>query len=350
MKNNKNNLKVQNYYVGLDIGTSSVGFATTDVDYCVKKHAGKAMWGIRLFDEGQTAQERRANRTSRRRLARRNQRLNLLQMLFDAEISKVDSGFFMRLKESFLSLDQKTDGIKYSLFADENFTDKDYMKKYPTIYHLRKELATEKEAHDVRLVYLAIRHIIKNRGHFLFDVDGENSSLETVFGAFLQNLREIKDVDLDIDLNEAYNILTKKASKPDRVKEIIALCSPTRENKKVVEKLFALIIGGTAKISDILETESTISICFDAGDEKLLEAQDEIGEDFDLILSAKAVYDCLILEKITKGYSSISEYKIAEYNQHRADIKQLKQFVKGVLKNDELYKEIFKKKKNNLAI
>ena len=350
MKNNRNNTRSQDYYIGLDIGTSSVGFSVTDKEYNLKKHASKAMWGVRLFDEGQTAQERRTNRTNRRRLARRNQRLELLKSLFDEEISKIDQGFFMRLKESFLCLEEKSKGIKYSLFADDDFTDKDYMKKYPTIYHLRNELMMSDDTFDIRLVYLAIRHIVKNRGHFLFEISGENISFTEAFNNFLQTLYEIKEVSLDIKAKDAYEIITKKASKSDRVKELVALARPDSENKKAVEKLFSLIVGGTSKLSDIFGIETTVaSICFDSSDDKLLEASNELGEDFELIFSAKTLYDCLILEKITKGYDSLSEYKISEYEQHKEDIKTLKAFVKGVLKNDELFKEIFKLKRKNLA-
>ena len=34
------------------------------------------------------------------------------------------------------------------------------------MYHLRKELIENSKVHDVRLVYLACHHILKNRGHF----------------------------------------------------------------------------------------------------------------------------------------------------------------------------------------
>ena len=350
MKANKNNVKTADYYIGLDVGTSSVGFAATDKEYNLKKHAGKSMWGVRIFDEGETAEARRVNRANRRRLARRNQRLELLNMIFDKEITSVDSGFFMRLKESFLCFDEKTKGTKYSLFADKNFTDRDYLKKYPTIYHLRQELATVKEPHDVRLVYLAIRHILKNRGHFLFDVDSENSeSFEKAFDAFLESLYDIKNITLNIDSTKAYEIITRKASKSDRVKELVALCNPDKTEKKAIEKLFGLLVGGTSKLSDIFEVETTVgSISFDMGDEKLLEAAEELGNDFDIIYNAKAVYDCLILEKITKGYSSISEYKIFEYEQHKSDVKLLKIFIKQELKDADLYKEIFVSKKEKL--
>ncbi|MBO5261501.1 MAG: type II CRISPR RNA-guided endonuclease Cas9 [Clostridia bacterium] len=351
MKANKNNERTNEYYIGLDIGTNSVGFAATDTDYVIKKHTGKGMWGVRLFDEGETAVTRRTNRTNRRRLTRRNQRLELLRMLFDKEITKIDSGFFLRLKESFLCLEDKTKGTKYSLFADDDFTDKDYLKKYHTVYHLRQELITSKEPHDIRLVYLAIRHIIKNRGHFLFDVDSENNrDFLNVFNDFVVSLEEIKEISLDVDVSQIYEIITKKASKPDRVKALASLIKIVeKEEKKSVEKLFSLMVGGTAKMSDIFAGVPQTSLCFDMGDEKMLEIADEIGDDFDLIISAKAVYDCLILEKIIKGYKTLSEYKISEYKQHKKDIQALKDFVKITLSNKELYKEIFKTQKAKLT-
>ena len=60
---------MQKYYLGLDIGTNSVGWAVTDENYNLCKFGGKRMWGIRLFDGAQTAEERRMNRSNRRRLS-----------------------------------------------------------------------------------------------------------------------------------------------------------------------------------------------------------------------------------------------------------------------------------------
>ena len=45
---------------------------------------------------------------------------------------------------------------------------KDYQNSYKTIYHLRNELINSTEKKDIRLVYLAIHHIIKYRGNFLY--------------------------------------------------------------------------------------------------------------------------------------------------------------------------------------
>lgn len=66
------------YYLGLDIGTDSVGWAVTDMSYNILNFNRKAMWGIHLFDSGKTAEDRRVHRIARRRLERRKQRLQFL--------------------------------------------------------------------------------------------------------------------------------------------------------------------------------------------------------------------------------------------------------------------------------
>ena len=59
------------YFIGLDIGTNSIGWAVTDTNYNILKKNRKFLYGVRLFDEAQTAIERRVNRNNRRRLKRR---------------------------------------------------------------------------------------------------------------------------------------------------------------------------------------------------------------------------------------------------------------------------------------
>lgn len=80
--------KFEEYYLGLDMGTGSVGWAVTNPSYNVIKRHGKALWGIRLFESANTAEERRAFRISRRRTERRKERLALLQEIFAEEICK----------------------------------------------------------------------------------------------------------------------------------------------------------------------------------------------------------------------------------------------------------------------
>ncbi|MCI6655816.1 MAG: hypothetical protein MSH21_11305, partial [Clostridium sp.] len=83
----------QKYYVGLDMGTASVGWAVTDDKYNIIKKHGKALWGVRLFKTADTAEGRRTFRAARRRTQRKKQRIELLQEIFSDEISKIDIGF-----------------------------------------------------------------------------------------------------------------------------------------------------------------------------------------------------------------------------------------------------------------
>lgn len=49
--------KFEEYYIGLDMGTGSVGWAVTDPTYNIIKRHGKALWGICLFESAKTAEE-----------------------------------------------------------------------------------------------------------------------------------------------------------------------------------------------------------------------------------------------------------------------------------------------------
>ncbi len=99
----------KDYNIGLDIGTTSVGWAVVEdgTQKILRKGTGKnrkALWGVRLFDEAQTAEGRRGFRSTRRRYDRRRQRIKLLQEEFKNEINKVDENFFKKLKAPLLPL------------------------------------------------------------------------------------------------------------------------------------------------------------------------------------------------------------------------------------------------------
>lgn len=127
-------------YVGIDMGTSSVGMAVTDENYNLYRVKGRDFWCSRIFAEADTAAERRTNRISRRRRQREAARQGVLRELFSKEINKVDAGFFARLDESKYHMEDRDSEQPYTLFADNGYTDKDYFNDYPTIFHLRNEL------------------------------------------------------------------------------------------------------------------------------------------------------------------------------------------------------------------
>ena len=47
------------YYIGLDIGADAVGYAVTSPRYDLLKFKGEPMWGVSLFGEADTSEERR---------------------------------------------------------------------------------------------------------------------------------------------------------------------------------------------------------------------------------------------------------------------------------------------------
>jgi len=150
------------YSIGLDIGTNSCGIAVINEENKLVKAKGKNIWGAVKFDEGQTAKERRNYRGTRRLQVRKKRRIRLFREIIEKEIYNVDTTFFHRLEDSFLyQEDKRNTSSKYNLFIDENYNDRKYFKEYPTIYHLRKRLITDPSQCDIRLVYLAIHHILK---------------------------------------------------------------------------------------------------------------------------------------------------------------------------------------------
>lgn len=95
------------------------------------QYANKSILGALLFSEGDTAEERRLSRTTRRRYNRRRQRLLYLQEIFQDEMNQVDENFFHRLDESFLQEEDKSFS-KYTLFGNLE-EEKEYHNSYPTI-------------------------------------------------------------------------------------------------------------------------------------------------------------------------------------------------------------------------
>lgn len=327
------------YYLGLDIGTDSVGWAVCDTNYKIPKFKGNAMWGIRLFEKSNSAEERRSFRSSRRRTQRKRERLKLLEMLFDEEISKIDPAFFIKLRESNLYLEDKSTKIPYCVFSDENYTDKDFHRDYPTIYHLRNELIKNNKPHDVRLVYLALHHIIKNRGHFLFDYSYKNDKS----GDFMPIYNDLKnyfydnyEIELDCsDVDEFANILKDKSKgKTKKNAEIAELFGVSKKDDKVLYSALSLLSGSSVKLFDIFDDEALKdvekkSVSFSSGfDDNANDFQSYLGERFELLEKLKAVYDWAVLADILDGKEYISEAKVAIYEKHKRDLRTLKKYIK----------------------
>lgn len=346
----------QPYYIGLDMGTSSVGWAVTDASYNVVKKHGKALWGVRLFEEAQTAADRRLHRTARRRIQRRKQRLALLQELFAKEICKVDPGFFIRLHESRLWQEDKSIDQPNTLFNDEDFDDKAYHKAYPTIYHLRYALMTENKSFDVRLVYLAIHHIIKHRGHFLlenYDLSNqETSGFDESYIALTNAIKELLQKEIPVGHVEKIQIILKdkSLSKREKTEKILQVWDVIKD--KQLKEVVQLICGGTANLSTLFMDESLkealkvfeikdskISFSTAVYEEKESDLQSVLEQRFDLVYAAKMLYDWSLLAELMGDRKTLSEAKIAIYETHKKDLEVLKRLTR---QDKSLYRKLFR--------
>ncbi len=359
----KTKASFQDYYLGLDIGTSSVGWAVTDLNYNILKFNQKAMWGIRLFDEGNTAETRRTARSARRRLSRRNQRLQWLREIFAEEINKKDPGFFQRLADSKYHIEDKATYQKNSLFNDPDFTDKEYHKRFPTINHLKVELMTSDEVFDVRLVYLAIANTLKHRGHFIFEdqsLDNVNS-FELAYQEFINGVNdtfgygETDDALSDGERFEAEKpaelrtlLLDKKKRKNEKKKEILSIfnLAKTHPDYAFLKAILESVVGSKISTKNLIEEESDEKVEFAFGDGGFDEGFDNIeriiGSDkMEILLRAKILHDWAVLEDILDGKESISLAKVEKYLEHKEDLEKLKKLVKRDFDN-KTYDEIFK--------
>ncbi len=350
MKGNKN------YYLGLDIGTDSVGYAVTDEQYNLIKFRGEPVWGVTLFDEASHNEERRSFRSSRRRLDRRQQRVQLIQELFAPEIAKVDEKFFKRLKESAMyRSDVDSESI---LFNDEGYCDKIYYDEYPTIHHLIDKLMKSEDAHDVRLVYLACAWLVKHRGHFLSNIDRDNlaglTDFTVVYDKFISYFpNNGYEVPWTSDnSNEIGDVLKKKQSITNKQSALVELLyngkKPSKEanesfpfSREIIVKLLA---GSRCKVKDLFLNDEYEEIgSFSLGDEeeKFGELMSGLRDDYELIAVMRAMFDWSVLVDSLGGCQTISKSKVLAYEQHKKDLTTLKKFLKKY-KTKKEYDAIFR--------
>lgn len=344
------------YYLGLDIGTDSAGYAVTDVDYSLLKYRGEPMWGTTLFESANDCADRRMHRTSRRRIDRRQQRVSLLAELFAQEITKNDPRFFIRRRQSALFEEDSLYGVK--IFAGEGVTDREYHEKYPTIHHLIVELMESEKPHDIRLIYLACGWLIAHRGHFLFEVPadkvGELLDFSLVYQEFLAYFLE-QQLDLpwsaEISAGKVLEVLQMEAGvkkKEEAFKNELfggkkIPKTTTEEFPFSREAIVKLLSGGVVKLSDLYTNDAYAemeSVALSMDDEEFVRIVSELDEEGDLLYKLRKLRDCAQLISAMRGEHCVSAAKVAIYAQHSKDLKWLKYFVKTYC--PEKYNEFFR--------
>lgn len=344
----------ENYLIGLDMGTGSVGWAVTDTEGNLMHFNGQPTWGSRIFPTASTAAEARSHRGQRRRYERRRQRIVLLQGFFKDEMDKVDPDFFLRLNQSMLLLEDRDDRISsdvYALFNDPGFTDKEYYDRYPTIYHLRKRLIEDPSKADIRFVYLALHNIVKHRGNFLHQdnkkLSASNSdmvgSVEEFLNAFV-DWCDNKDISTSLSgdadaLDETAQKITAILEDPhisrgDKYKQFSDLLNTEKAYKKsIADQLGKAAIGYKVDFKKFFSIEGETDYSFMLSeDEKVEEFMPACPDDGQYLFEMlQKVYSAYILSGILEGAKegeTISFIKARDFDTYGKQLKTLKRLVR----------------------
>lgn len=365
---NRENIK---YYIGVDIGTNSVGWAVIDENGNLLKKGKHHLWGSRLFDQAQTAQNRRNYRSSRRRYNKRRQRIGLLRLIMSDMVLEVDPSFFIRLeKTTFLDKEDKKAILKdnykmnYNLFCDEDYNDKKYFKDYPTIYHLRKKLCESDEKADPRLIYLALHHIVKYRGNFLYEgqeLHLEPSNKEEDLKILFDILGKNNDTVYDISEEQIQFILktvVENISKTAKVDECMSQLKLNSEDKKIVKEFMRGLVGNKFNVSklymheDLQFDDEDLKLQFSdkSYEEKITEYENVLEGKMEFIDLMQRFYSWIELSKIVGSdsqHASISGAMVNIYESHREDLRTLKEVMLKIGKKE--YDEMFKPTSKNVV-
>ena len=325
----------QKYYLGLDMGTSSLGWAVTDPDYNLLRAKGKDLWGVRLFPEAESAAGRRTQRVSRRRLQREKARIGFVREVFADAINEVDPGFYQRLDDSKYFPEDKMEVQRFSLFSGKGFTDREYYDQFKTVFHLRSKLIHSVEPMDVRLVYLAVANIFRHRGHFLNAnlTDGKAAELEDIYAQLVEVTSNLPS---NVDFEKLKEILSSNKITNSRRNE--QLMDLLQINKKMPEAEMMKMVCGLKGVLPKAFTELTFddehqkySVSFRDGnyEEKDAEMQTLLDEEsYEAVQLLKQMHDWGLLANIMRGEQYLSDARVKSYEKHAQDLKILKDLYK----------------------
>ena len=364
------------YNVGLNIRTDSTGWCVTDEWGRIVRKNGKHLYGTSVFDEASSAEERRRFRTSRRQRDRVRRRIALLQMLLEKDVLSVDDAFYIRLEESAKDTEDRKNENLYKTLPEYIFTDHTVPARDTScgrqalpIYKIREALMSSNKQADIRYVYLALAHILKSRGHFLEQEDSDSVLQEMChhmysYLMFVNEQLSATTLLVQVSLTQAEMEDFIRAIRDDRPdEELKTLLSATNHapsqdkvnagQQKKIEKtkdraemllnLSVELIGGKSiDVSDLLQTkrrkgrlsfeELLSNKIYDKLEYSTVEALQHLWEIYD--------WRKRLRKEREEEKPSVSNEMNRRYEQHKADLKELKKWVKTYAGAEE-YNRLF---------
>lgn len=235
------------------------------------------------------------------------------------------------------------------------YTDRDLYRRYPTVHHLITELMQSDEPHDVRLVYQACAWLVAHRGHFLSEVDRGNienvRDFDLVYDSFISYFQDNETAaPWNCCTADFAAVMQRKKGITAKERDFFALLFDGKKPKGDGESypydrasLIKLLCGGKVAPNTLFGGDlynDVGSVALGMKDEDLAAILAELGDDAELIIRLKAVYDWAVLVDVMAGKASVSEAKVAIYEQHKKDLRALKAFIRKYC--PKKYGEIFR--------
>lgn len=282
-------------------------------------------------------------------------------------IMPIDPNFYARLDEAFLWNEDKSDKAKapFLLFNDNGYDDVKYYTDYPTIYHLRKHLLETKEKADPRFIYLALHHMMKYRGHFLFE--GQSfKAIDNIEDTFIElehlvnvYVKEKEDTDNNAENNALYQeiknyLADNKVKNKDKKEYITDTFIKADYDNKYSKELAAAVLGyefnvGIIANDNSLTDEDGKALKAKFADAKYEEKEeklsDTLGERYYIIETLKKIYSWKVLHSILGDNKYLSYAMVDKYEKHSEQLKALKYLFHKYTSQDE-YSEFFHQEKN----
>lgn len=344
------------YYLGLSFEPTAIGWAVTDTHYKILRAHGKDLWGVHEFEKAKTAEDRRLSRASRRRTERTRARIGLLRTYFSDAVAAVDPDFFTRLDNSKYYVEDKDANVQYPhiFFHDPNYTDADYHRDYPTIFHLRAKLLDMDQtgkAFDVRLVYLALANMFKHRGNFYMSVSKNSDTFDLTqqqmqWEELCSNIYNICGISLSmVSVDEIVDILAdttvNKRAKTDALLQLLHAEKKDKAAYAFIKCLCGMKIDASVLFNHPADEAITIYFSSASYDDTVPELEERLGaECYEIIEQMKSIYDFSIFQSILQGKQYLSLAQVESYEKHARDLKLLKSLYRKYLPGD-LYTKMF---------
>ncbi len=348
----KNSIKKDtNYILGINVGTSSTGYAVMDErNNLLKPVHNKVGIGARLFSVQNSKQDRRGFRASRRNTARTQYRLRYFDDFMRPEINKIDKNFFTRKKQSGFSVLDENKKFKTIIFPTLE-QEQNFYKKYPTVYHLQLALMTQDKKFDLREIYLALHALIKRRGHFLLDTPissfaQEKESTSNILSA-LNDLFESSEInDFRFDLSKAdevedilHNLSLYKKDKLKALKKALKVSDSdkaiNKRNGDIVIQIANALVGYKVNFKKLLQAQAELDESFALDDGEIDDKIAELGTKIDtnqmkIVEKLISWANSIRLANILGDAPTIAQAMVNSYNQHACDKELLKQYFKEI--------------------